>query len=148
MCRTLLSVAVLVGLWGCNGADEAVTLPPTVPVSGTVKLDGELIEGAVVTFIPTGGTKGIECVGRTDESGTYSPQQIRGAEGVPPGTYKVVISRYLRNGKPIVDDDPAGGAGGIMIDSLPPKYSNQSMTKLTANVAADGSAIDFELESK
>lgn len=148
MYRTFFSAVALVGLWGCTGFDGTPTLPSTVPVSGTVKLDGELIEGAVVTFIPTGDTTGIECIGRTDESGTYTPKQIRGGDGVPPGTYKVVINRFMRNGKPVIEDDPGAGGAGIMVDSLPPKYSNPSSTTLTAKVTEDGNMIDFELTSK
>lgn len=150
MYRSLFAAMALVGLWGCSGFDNAPKLPSTVPVSGTVKLNGELIEGAVVTFIPTGDTTGIECIGRTDESGTYSPKQVRGGDGVPPGTYKVVINRFMRNGKPVIEDDAGAGAGGagIMIDSIPPKYSNPSSTTLTAKVSEEGNMIDFELESK
>ena len=147
MYRPLLSVAILLLIQGCGSPDEIVELPPTSPVTGQVSLDGKPVEGIVVTFIPTGDTKGIECVGQTDETGEYTPKQIRGSEGVPPGTYKVVFSRLMRGGKPIAaEEDP--GSGGIAVESLPEKYSNPATTKETATVAEDGGRFDFQLTSK
>lgn len=147
MFRLLLTVAILVGLVGCGGTEQSKKLPTTAPVTGKVTLDGQPVEGIVVTFVPTGETKGIECVGRTDASGKYVPKQIRGNEGIPPGTYKVVFSRLMRGGKPVAADATAGD-GGIMIESLPAKYSNPTATKQTATVAAAGNQLDFELTSK
>lgn len=145
MRRSLAPVLILSGLFGCGGGGSVAPLPKTEEVSGTVTLKGQPLEGATVTFIPTGTTKGIECVGRTDESGVYFPKQIRGGEGVPAGTYKVVISRFLRNGEPVsAEDDP--GNGGIASESLPAKYSNATATKLKAKVSEGGDSIDFDLE--
>ena len=148
MCRPFLPLLILVGLLGCGGADQSQGLPATVPVTGQVTLDGAPIEGAVVTFVPTGKTMGIECVGRTDDTGMYTPKQTRGGEGVPPGTYTVVISRFLRDGKPVTSTAPGAGAMGVLPESLPPKYSDPTVTKLTATVPDEGGTIDFALESK
>ncbi len=148
MYRSFISAALLVSLWGCGGADTGKALPKTVPVTGTVKLDGQPIEGAAVMFVPSGDTKGIECVGRTDSTGVYSLKQLRGADGAPLGTYKVVINRFLKNGKPVTATDGGGGGAGIIAESLPPKYSNSTMTTLKATVAKAGDKIDFDLKSK
>lgn len=148
MHRWLLSVAVLTGLLGCGGgADPSKGLPATVPVKGKITLDGQPVEGVVVTFVPTGVTKGIECVGRSDASGNYLPKQLRGNDGVPPGTYKVVFSRLMRGGKPVTPDQDAGG-GGIAVESLPAKYSDLATTRQTATVSAKGDQIDFQLTTK
>ncbi|MFN0196088.1 MAG: carboxypeptidase regulatory-like domain-containing protein [Planctomycetaceae bacterium] len=148
MIRSILSLVVLAGLMGCGG-ETAKELPKTQPVSGVVTLDGQPLAGAVVTFIPTDATTGVECVGQTDESGKYSPTQTRGSEGVPTGTYKVTISRFLRGGKPIPLDDAGGGTGGVVVESLPPHYSNPSATTQTATVPeGGGTAFDFKLTSK
>jgi hypothetical protein len=148
MYRSLLCLAVLIACLGCgDNIDERAKLPPTSPVSGHITLDGQPVEGVVVTFIPTGDTKGIECVGRTDESGIYTPTQIRGSKGVPPGNYKVVFSRLTRGGKPIAPDEQTG-AGGIAIESLPAKYSVPNNSKETATVPEGGGEINFQLTSK
>jgi len=71
MMRTLLfSFAPLFALAcivGCGGSTSTVA---TVPVTGTVTLDGKPVEGAAVSFAPK--TKGCRAAfGRTDASGKF-----------------------------------------------------------------------------
>jgi hypothetical protein len=147
MFRFSLTAVLALGLSGCmGGGGNAKPLPKTEPVTGTVTLDDQPLEGAFVTFIPSGTTPGIECSGQTDSEGVYRPKQTRGEEGVPAGTYKVVVSRFLRDGQP-VDPNETGGAGGALTESLPPKYSNPGSTTLTAKVEEGGGEIDFQLSS-
>ena len=127
-------------LVGCGGAPAATPLPETVPVTGVITLDGQPIAAAAVTFIPQGQTKGIECQGTTDEGGRYQLQQQHGAEGAPPGSYKVVISRLLRG--------EGAGAGGIAVESLPPRYSDVRVSQLTAVIPQAGGEFNFDLQSK
>lgn len=149
MVRASITFFTLMVFVGCGGgAPPAAKLPKTEPVSGIVTLDEKPIAGAVVTFVPAGDTKGVECVGRTDESGKYTPTQMRGTEGVPVGVYKVVISRFLRGGQPITTEDGGGGSGGVVTESLPPKYSNPAQTKLNATIKEGGGTVDFKLTSK
>lgn len=149
MLRSCFAVTMMVLLAGCGGGGDAKPLPKTEPVTGTVTLDDQPLEGALVMFIPSGTTKGIECSGQTDASGVYTPKQTRGAEGVPAGTYKVVISRFLSGGKPVTPGSAAeGGAGGVLTESLPPKYSNPGISQLTATVPEGGETIDFQLTTK
>ena len=148
MVRWIVPVLILAIFAGCGGdAPPKTALPKTEPVTGVVTLDDQPLEGASVTFIPTGTTTGVECVGQTDAAGKYSPKQIRGADGVPAGNYKVVISRQLKGGKPVVPGQ-AAGEGGIAVESLPPHYSRAAESKLTATVNAGGGTIDFKLTSK
>ncbi len=148
MSRWNLITPLLVGLAGCAGGSTAKPLPPTQPVTGTVTLDDSPLEGALVTFIPTGNTAGVECAGKTDSEGVYVPAQTRGVEGVPAGKYKVVVSRFLRNGQPVDPNDSASAAGGILTESVPHKYSNPAMSTLTAEVQEGGGEIDFQLTTK
>lgn len=148
MYRLILPLALVTSLLGCGGgAPASKPLPKTEPVKGTVLLDDKPLSGALVTFVPTGDTKGVECSGKTDESGNFVPQQLRGTEGVPAGTYRVYIRRPLRGGKPITDEAP-GAAGGVVVESLPPKYSNPTESKLTATINAGGGPVEFKLTSK
>jgi hypothetical protein len=147
MPRSMTCLLLCLALAGCGGAANSTPLPKTEPVTGTVTLDDEPLDGANVTFIPTGNTKGIECSGRTDSAGVYTPQQVRGEDGVPAGSYKVVISRFLRNGQP-VDPNESGDVGGVLTESLPSQYSNPGTTELTAKVEPGGGEIDFNLQSK
>lgn len=134
-------------LVGCGGAPAATPLPETVPVTGIITLDGKPISAAAVTFIPQGQTKGIECQGTTDEGGRYQLQQQHGAEGAPPGNYKVVISRLLRgDGTPLPEE--GAGAGGIAVESLSPRYSDVRVSQLTAVIPQAGGEFNFDLQSK
>jgi len=129
---------------GCGGA-PAATLPETVPVTGVVTLDGKPLTAATITFIPQGQTKGIECQGTTDEEGRYQLQQQHGTEGAPPGSYKVVISRLLRgDGTPL--PEAGAGAGGIAVESLPPRYSDIRVSRLTAVIPQAGGEFKFDLQ--
>lgn len=140
-CALLLAIVP-----GCTGGDPGEPLDPTVPVSGTVTLDGNPLASATVTFVPQG--SGTECIGSTDDSGKYTLRQPHGAEGAPVGNYKVAISQFLRgDGTPLPED--GAGEGGVATESLPPRYSDPLETILTASVPEGGSdAINFELTSE
>lgn len=148
-----VSFAILfMGLVGCGESVKKVALPDTVPVTGSVMLDGSPLESAVVTFIPTGQTKGTDCVGVTDDSGNYTLTQLRGKEGAPPGEYRVVISQLKRgDGTAVVptgEDNKAEGTEGIAVESVPPRYSSMAESTLKAVVPDDGGEFPFELKSK
>ena len=64
-------MAVLLGVTsaGCGGP-APVKLPDTVPFTGTVKMDGQPLAKASLTYIATA-NKGINAVGITDGNGQY-----------------------------------------------------------------------------
>lgn len=139
--------ALILGVVGCGGADKSMALPKTSLATGVVKLDGKPLPSATVTFIPQGTTKGIECIGLTDEAGKFKLQQIRGTEGAPPGEYKVVISRFLKpDGSPVGPTEAPANVQAA--ESLPPRYSDAQWTTLTASVPASGGDFPFELKGK
>src|SRR5207249_460541 len=79
-------------LWGCDRSAD----PSLVPVSGTVTADGQPLANATVTFIPKDGTPGFGGTGKTDGSGKYTLAGSRdNAPGIPPGEYRVAISKRL-----------------------------------------------------
>jgi hypothetical protein len=51
---TFLLCAVLAWTVGCGSSPENAKAPPTVKVSGTVKLDGKPMEGGEVRFVVSG----------------------------------------------------------------------------------------------
>jgi hypothetical protein len=101
----------------------------------------------VVTFYPTGDTKGVECTAVTDATGKYKLKQVRGGDGAPAGDYKVVISRYLKkDGTPLGPNEMPATAEAV--ESLPKRYSNHDAATLTAKVLAAGGDIPFDLKSR
>ena len=83
--------------------------PETLPVRGTVTLDGKPVEDALVTFQLVDGSR--SSVGRTDRHGCYTLTTFVPGDGAQPGEYRVQIVKY----PPF---DPA--------DAPPEKYDLQS----------------------
>ena len=105
-------------------------------VSGTVTLDGQPLEGAVVRFYDGVG-RGRYAYGQTDASGNYSLQFNSEAAGALPGEKTVVISTAA-TGPEVV------GGGGP--ERIPVRYNRDS--ELTATLDPDGShTFDFALTS-
>ncbi len=127
MSRTGIAVAML--LAGCGGGADDV--PQTFPVTGVVKLDGQPLPEARVTFIPEGEAA---CAGITDAEGRYVLKHRSGAEGAPPGAARVQISTDLE------------GTGDPANERVPARYNGSS--ELTANVAEEENTINFDLETK
>jgi hypothetical protein len=125
---------------GCGGGAAPV------PVSGKVTLNGDPADHCTVTFYPMGDTQGTGGGGVTDSTGKYEARS-KGGNGLPPGEYKVTISRRLNpdgskadpNVPPI--ESPAR-------ETLPALYTAKDQTKLSLNVPAGGTTSgDFVLKA-
>src|SRR5262245_49337692 len=93
--RHLLAVVCAGGLVvaaGCGGG------PKAIPVSGTATLDGQPLEGFLISFNPDaakGNSAQVQCAGRIGGDGRYSLTTDDGSKqkpGAPAGWYKVTIS--------------------------------------------------------
>src|SRR5262245_41965169 len=70
--------------------------PSLAAVSGTVTLGDVPLANATITFIPKDGTPGFGGVGKTDSAGHFKLAGSRDNQpGIPPGEYRVVISKRL-----------------------------------------------------
>ncbi len=139
---TLLSRVGLVSLGclllvGCGGGN-------TADVSGTVTMDGEPLEGAIVMFMPesTGGSGGRPASAVTDAEGNYELVYGRGATGAVPGTYQVSIRTYRSPNEDAETPEEKAGRD----ETVPARYNAD--TELVETVEADGGVIDFELSSE
>jgi hypothetical protein len=143
ICALLLPV-----LAGCEGGASG-DLPELVPVSGTVTLDGEPESGVQVTFVPTGSTKGGSSYGATDESGKYELTADDGRKGAAVGEFQVMCNKWVMPDGSDFVGEPGGPspmeAGASEL--LPPRYSREDATELTATVPAGGGTVDFDLTS-
>ena len=150
--RLLANFEILLGLLlisGCVEGEPAVVKPSEiVPISGTVKLDGQPLAGARVVFV-TSTDKSYNAEGTTNESGVYELTVPIGSKffaGAIPGIYKVYISRFVApDGSPQDSSKPQEFPGR---ETVPMQYSVLSKTKLTATVAIGRTTQDFELKSK
>ena len=131
-----LSVVVLaLACVGCGGGGSS-DAPDTVPVSGTITMDGEPLADARVVFAAANPADRLRTVsGITDSSGEYELEFTSSQSGAQPGKYLVSVSTYR--------EDEEGGAPRP--ETVPANYNAQ--TTLTAEVSADSKVHDFELDS-
>jgi len=135
MTTTLLLAAF--SLVGCGPRG-----PHLAEVTGIVRLDGEPLPGAQLTFVPAE-PGGSTAYGHSDEDGFYRLKFSRDSTGALPGTYKVVVELPNRG------EAEALRASGITVPpegvKLPKKY--QKPGELTVEVDSRGSIIDLNLTS-
>jgi hypothetical protein len=149
-----LTMAVVIGLSGCGGSKPPEFVERMVPATGTVTLDGEPLEGAIVEFHPDAKGNGAEvAVGTTDAQGKYelitpiARRTLEESKGAVPGKYRVIIQKtVMPDGSPVPPDttDADAEADGAR-QLLPPRYSDLEQTTLTADVESGPSVNDFEL---
>lgn len=123
--------------------------PATIPVSGTVTLDGKPAAGAQVMLIPEDGGRPAE--GTTDDSGGFNLRTFEASDGALPGRHAVtVVSRRISG----VNADADGlegdvAPGGVKVEWLvPQRYSDPKTSGLTAEVVKGMEPLVLELQSR
>lgn len=165
-CVWLLMIVLAAATVGCSDEEKL----DTVPVTGTVTLNGTPVEGAQVTFVPVDG--GMSAVGLTDASGKYSLTTRSKDDGAMAGSYSVRITKYEGGVEEelvdtseidpeavadITDEypedyDPAAAAAAAAAapppkNLLPARYADPNASGLTASVeSGEPQTFDFELE--
>lgn len=137
--RRLAVWLLLLALAGCGGSEVVVT-------TGTVTQDGKPLANALIAFLPEGDTLGNGGAAKTGPDGKYTLVPSQGGKGLPPGQYKVTISRLLRPD----GSEPDPNTPPIRSDAretLPAIYSNRDETTLKATVSKDARVHDFALQA-
>ncbi len=116
--------ALLTVICGCSEGDMG-------RVKGQVKLNGDPLPDATVTFQPA---KGRPSIAVTDKNGEYELMYKAGQPGAKVGSYKVTITTFRST------EDK------VFPERVPEKYNKKS--ELTAEVKPGSNDIDFDLESK
>ncbi len=148
-CQVALLISGLATLAGCGSSIAAGPDPATlVAVKGRLTMDNVPMEKAMVIFFPQDTKMGDGASALTDASGNYE-MTTGGATGAVPGSYRVIVSRLVDPaGKPVIATPETPPASLGAIESLPRQYSDFTMSKLSAKVAASGGTFDFKLTSK
>ena len=147
-CR-LTIVILFAGMINACGGSSAEVPDELVPVSGTVKLDGEPTANITVVFNPGKGTTGTGGYGVTDSTGKYTVTHRSNQPGIEPGEYVVTFSKMgLPDGSPIPEGKDAADVGAVQL--LPEKYTNpnREMNLTIATVKAPSVTLDYEIISK
>jgi len=147
-------------LSGCAGSDR----PSMAPASGIVTLNGEPVDGASLTFIPTAGGRPGSAI--TDAQGRYTIKTYEDAPGAIIGEHKVSVIKISGPGADVMqgdapaeppetgsgEDDGSDGLSEIeifdsgetkeseIIYDVPQKYMNADESGLLITVPPEGSS--------
>ena len=148
--RTFLSAGLLMSglaaLSGCGGSGSAAD-PNMVLVAGNISVNDQPAGNALVSYLPAGDTKGNGGSGMSDSTGRYEILTPQGKNSLPPGKYKVTVSRPLnRDGSP--PDPSVPPIESTARETLPPKYCDPLKTELSVTlVAGDKRSFDYSLKT-
>ena len=126
-CLTLILFCLLMA--GCGSENDLAT------VKGTVTLNGQPLEGAIVEFQPAA-TGGSPSSGQTDADGRYELMYTFDRTGAMPGEHIVSI----RTAGTCFDGE---GNESEREERVPARYNSQ--TELKRTVQPGRNTIDFEL---
>jgi hypothetical protein len=160
LCR-IGAFAALVAAIGCSGEKD---LGQYATVSGIVSHNGNPVDGAKVEFHGTTasaeGAKNLFSA-NTDSTGKYMISGVGANPGIPPGLYKVVITKYIGKGgvMPEGEYDPGqieamisdgqGGAAASLKNVLPREYSSPDSSKLSVTVeSGKNENVNFDLKGR
>lgn len=151
MCCSLLALPIVAGCSTAPAVDYGSL--GLVDVTGTVTLDGQPLEYAVITFEDP--TTSQYSYGLTDAEGKYTMQLDSDQNGVMPGSKVVRISTTRKilglnsmeeGGEEAESDGPGERRKSADEELVPEQYNSQST--LTAEVSSSQSTFDFDLMSK
>lgn len=124
-----IAAALLMALSvGCGSSAPAT-------VTGTVTLDGDPVEDALVMFTPL--TGGRPAAGRTDAQGKYELVYSRSSDGAGLGEHQVEITT--------ADELEQDDGIEVIPERIPAEYNARS--ELTRNIEKGANVFDFALES-
>ena len=128
--------------------------PQYVPVSGTVRLNGELYKDAVVTFQPmataTNSNPGRGSSAYTDDSGRFVLLTFEGGKGAVPGKHRIRIA--TKGAEVQIDpekgsDDSGKPAKGRKVDPIPRSWNAESDKEFEVPPKGTEQA-DFDIRTK
>ena len=146
----LAALGLAIAIAGCS---QQATLT-TEPVEGVVTLDGQPVEGAIVTFQPVTEGQGTSAGGRTDASGKYTLTVTTGdggaGAGTTPGEYMIGVTKNAVEEIGAHDENAdSGGDQGVEGDAgeslVPLRYNNPRTSGLTGTVAPGPNTIPITL---
>lgn len=121
-----------------------------VPIEGVLTSSGSTpVDGATLSFIPMEGTPGEGAIGRTDAQGKFTVISSRQSDsGIPPGKYRVRISRLI-DGKTmqILPEEAAEADYPNATESIPPPYAGIN-SPLSTEISESGGELKLDIPKK
>jgi hypothetical protein len=121
-----------------------------VPIEGLLTAAGTMpVNGATLSFIPMEGTPGEGAIGRTDSEGKFTVISSRQSDsGIPPGKYRVRVSRLI-DGKTleVLPEEAAEADYPNSTESIPPPYAGIN-SPLVAEISDSGGELKLDIPKK
>jgi hypothetical protein len=128
----LLIILVMAAAIGCGKPENRAE------ISGTVRVNGQLLVSGAISFRPTEGTQGPSSGAQIVDGAYHVPQTM----GVAVGKNLVCVVSPTLTGRKI------DSGGGLIVDegvqTIPPKYNYSS--DLVCEVQAKSNQLDFDLK--
>jgi hypothetical protein len=134
--RLLLLVAPLL-LAGCGEPNPLGRRA----VHGLVTYQGQPVDYGGIQFMPEDLQRGVNS-GAMIEAGKY---QIKESQGLPPGSYQVMISSPDRSQKTRVEEVP-GDVRTLAAERIPTKYNSKTTLKIDVPKGRGAHQADFDLK--
>jgi hypothetical protein len=138
--RTRAILILPAALVACLGCGEPNPLGRRA-VHGAVTYQGKPIDYGAIQFAPEDPQHGVGS-GAMIENGKY---QIKASQGLPPGSYHVMISAPDR-GKQEKVEGPPGDERTLAIERIPAKYNLKTTLKLEVPKGRSSYEAKFPLE--
>jgi len=127
----LLVLFVSLAVCALAGCGRGISVPATVPVTGTVLIKGKAVGGVLVTFHPQFDIGAVKFTpsALTDPAGKFVLRTGSAAgDGAPVGKYAVTFSY------PVVETDRKHGNVEVEIDAWKGKYNDPAASKWKVEV--------------
>jgi hypothetical protein len=144
-------VALAVCLVGCGPGG-----PSTVPVKGTLTIDGKLADNVQITFAPLDAS--LPSASGVVKNGAFELfSGVQGKPGAVPGRYKVVLAQATASGQAAAaakyKAGPAAGASSAPKEdkqelSFPEKYKSATTSDKEVEVKSGAPEIKIEISNK
>ncbi|MEQ1831064.1 MAG: hypothetical protein ABL921_34270 [Pirellula sp.] len=144
LCSCLLGLAL-----GCNSGDEWTAKRPKVyRASGTLKLDGQALEGATVIYHSQ--SYDVSAQGISDKNGKFQLTTYDQGDGAVAGGHKVVITKRIFEEKKTKYNTPEENSVALIPkDLLHKRYSSPDTTTVQVEIKSTGTNDSvIEIESK
>jgi hypothetical protein len=137
-----VAVAVVLMSGGCGPRR-----PTTVPVRGTVMLNGRPLEGATILFQPEAGTPGRAV---TSSDGSFTLTTFEEGDGALVGRHRVAVKKFTMSGLSEVGGVTGPVAAGEVKEQwvTPRKYATPATSGLEVEVGPGMEAVRLDLESR
>jgi hypothetical protein len=111
------------------------------PIHGQITLNGKLVDYGSIQFMPEDPDHGV-ATGAMIENGSY---RTKLTDGLPPGSYKVMITSPDRSKVEKVEGPP-GDQRSFAVELIPKKYNLQSTLKIEVPKGRGTHTADFTLD--